>query len=82
MGSLDEAIDWALTGIHVVQPVVGANRLRVRGRPGANPRTRKRDSRSARRASYLACEGGASPQASERCCAQHSCELLSHGHLL
>src|SRR5215211_1632972 len=82
MRGLDDAVDWALTGIHVVQAIEGTNRLRVRGCPCFNPRTRKWDSRSAGRASYLARKGGASPQASKHGCAHHSCELLSHGHLL
>src|SRR5215216_4456599 len=54
MGSLNDELDLALGRVHVVQPVEGADRVGVRGCPGADPRTGERYARSARRASHLA----------------------------
>jgi hypothetical protein len=56
---LHDAADWTLSRVHVVQPVVRADRLGVRGRPCANPRTRPGYARRARLACHLASKGAA-----------------------
>src|SRR5262249_59696903 len=56
---LNDRIDRTLAWIHVVEPVVGADRLCVCGCSGALARTRKRDAWSARRTLHFSRQGGA-----------------------
>src|SRR5262245_52877834 len=56
---LNDRIDRTLAWVHVVEPVVGADRLCVCGCSGALARTRKRDAWSARRALHFSGQGGA-----------------------
>ena len=79
MRRLNDAVDLPLFRIHVVQPVVRANRLGVRGCSGANPRTRKFFPRSAGWAGDLASERGGSAESSKGGGAHRSCEPLTHG---
>jgi hypothetical protein len=55
---LHEHRDGPLLRIHVVQPVIGADRVRMRRCAGANARTRTRHVRRPRRASHLSSESG------------------------
>jgi hypothetical protein len=59
MGRLNDAADRTLVRVHVIQSVVGTDRLGVCGRPGAVARTGKRNVRSARGALYLTSESRA-----------------------
>src|SRR5437764_14837365 len=59
---LHDGVDRPLGGVHVIQPVVGADRVGVRGRAGAHPRTGKRNAGSARTTSDLAGESRRSGQ--------------------
>ena len=53
MGRLNDAVDRTLGRIHVIQSVVGADRVGVCRCPGAVARTGKSNARSARSALYL-----------------------------
>jgi len=80
MGILHDAVDRALLRIEIVQPVVGADRVRVFGCPGAVLRTGERNARSARRASHLTGGSGTCACARKRDSARRSCEegLCTH----
>jgi hypothetical protein len=79
MGSLNEAVDLTLVRVHVIQPVVGADRVGVFGCPGPISRTGTRNARSARRALYLTSESGTSTQTPcKDGCADRNRELLPH----
>jgi hypothetical protein len=80
VGSLNDVVDRPLGRVHVVQPVVGADRLGVCGCPGANPRTRKRNARRARRASHLASESGAGTSTYKDDCEKRSREYRLGTH--
>jgi hypothetical protein len=56
---LHDARDWPLVRIHVIQPVIGADRVRMGRCAGANARTRTRHVRRPRPASHLSSESGA-----------------------
>ena len=62
MGRLNDAVDRTLGRIHVIQSVVGADRVGVCRCPGAVARTRERNARSARTALYLTSKSRASTQ--------------------
>jgi hypothetical protein len=78
MWGLNEAGDWTLGRIHVVEPVVGADRLGMCRGPGAVARTGKSNAWSARRALYLTSESGTSTQSCDDGCADCNCELVAH----
>ncbi len=72
MGSLKEAFDLTLGRVHVIQSVVGADRVGVFGCPGAVTRTGKRITWSAWRALYLTSEGGTCTCTRKGDCARRS----------
>jgi hypothetical protein len=74
MGSLNEAVDWTLARVHVIQSVVGADRVGVCGCPGLFARTGKSNARSARRALYLTSESGTDTPNREDGCTKRSRE--------
>jgi hypothetical protein len=78
MGSLDDAVDLTLVRVHVIQPVVGADRLGVFGCPSAISRTGISNARSARRALYLTSKSATGTQTSNDDCADRNRELLPH----
>jgi hypothetical protein len=80
MGSLDEAVDWTLFRVHVIQPVVGADRVGVRRSPGANPRTGKLLARYARTTGHLTSRSDTRPCNHERDCAHGYCDQSFDPH--
>jgi hypothetical protein len=82
MGSLNDAVDWTLVRVEIVQSVVGADRVGVCGRPGAFARTGKRNTRSARRARYLTSGSGTCTCTRNCDCARHSREEGLRPHIL
>jgi len=65
MGRLNDAVDRTLLRIHVIQSVVGADRVGVCRCPGAVARTGKSNARSARRTLYLTSESHTGTQAQD-----------------
>ena len=82
MGRLNEAVDRALLRIHVVQSVVGADRVGVCGCSGAVARTGKSNARSARRPLYLTSESGTCTCNRNGDCARRSREEGLRAHVL
>ena len=78
VGSLTMTAIGPCAGLHVIQSVVGANRVGVCRCPSALPRTGKRNARSARRALHLTSESGASTQTRNNNNADRARELLAH----
>jgi hypothetical protein len=78
VGGLNEAGDRTLGRVHVVEPVVGADRLSVCGGPGAVARAGKSNARSARRALYLTSESGTGAQTCDDGCADRNHEFVAH----
>jgi len=62
MGSLDDAVDLPLARVHVVQPVVGTDRVGVRWCRGAVARAGKRHTWSPRRPLHLTRKGSTCAQ--------------------
>src|SRR5712691_2598621 len=79
MGSLNDEVDLTLVRVHVIQSVVGTDRVGVCGCPGAVARTGISNAWSAWRALYLTSESGTSTQTPNDDCADRSRKLLPHG---
>jgi hypothetical protein len=82
MGRLDEAVNWTLIWIHVIQSVVRADRVGVCGCPGPVARTGKGDAGSARRALYLTSGSGTYTYNRNGYCAHRSREERLRAHVL
>jgi hypothetical protein len=78
MRSLNDAVDLTLVRVHVIQSVVGADRVGVCGCPGAFSRTGISNARIARRALYLTSESAASTQTRDKGCTNRSRKLVAH----
>jgi hypothetical protein len=81
MGSLNDAVDWALLWVEIIQPVVRAYRVRVCRCPGAVLRTGKRNARRARRARHLTSGSGTCACTRNRDSARRSREEGLRAHI-
>src|SRR5215211_4568617 len=81
MGSLNDAVDWALLWVEIIQPVVGAYRVRVCRCPGAVLRTGKRNARRTRRARHLTSGSGTCACTRNRDSARRSREEGLRAHI-
>ena len=81
MGRLHDAVDRPLPEDHVVQSVVGTDRVGMRRRPGANTGAGISNARSAGRAGHLTGERGACSRTRDGERARPSHEERSRAHL-
>jgi hypothetical protein len=81
MGGLNDAVDRTLVRVEIIQPVVGADRVGVCGRPGTVARTGKSHAWSARRPLNLTSGSGTRTETRNSDCARRSREEGLRPHI-